>query len=244
MSKILQERALVLLEEAKKRDELDYSIEDRLARLLGVEARSKLGEVLETASAPEEEKRGLTPEQQTKLLSTLEARFGEEPKHYKRPQGIKFDQVKSLLEANPAVMVSLAQMENTDGLPDIIAERGNAYIFGDCSAESPNRRDLTRDQAAEMAKAFGVKMMPWGLYSDMVERGDFDIFDHKTMSWLGEGMDETDDEADEGAEGFATVGHPSYETDPYYTNCTKSQIANGHHPTIGWRGIVLLPKVK
>ena len=116
-----------------------------------------------------------------KLLSALEARFAKKPKYYKRPEGVDFAEVKKALGANPTLMRSLAQMENTGGEPDIIAVEPDAFVFGDCSEESPNRRNLTYDQATVQAKEFGVDMMSEEDYLKMQNLGKFD---QQSSSWL------------------------------------------------------------
>jgi len=163
-----------------------------------------------------------------KLLSALEARFAKEPKHYKRPEGIDFTEVKKILWANPALMHSLAQLENTGGEPDIISVEPDAFIFGDCSEESPNRRGLTYDEAAAQAKEFGVDMMSEAAYSKMQKTGRFDLH---SGSWL--------------------------KTDPEYRKRTGNAMggrrggggvdvgefrAEGHDPGGGWRGVLRVPK--
>jgi hypothetical protein len=125
--------------------------------------------------------RSLAPEQKAELLSALETRFKSEPVHYKRPEGVNFAEVKKSLEANPALMWSLAQMEKTGGAPDIIKIEDDVFIFGDCSDESPDRRDLTYDQATEMANNFGIDMMSKEVYRVMQKSGKFDM---NTWSWL------------------------------------------------------------
>jgi len=162
-----------------------------LAQLIGAEIRPEVEEVLgtpaiaETAAgsgkAGEEKLRELTPEEQAGLLSALEARFNKKPEHYKRPEGVDFAEVRKALEASPALMYSLVQMEYTGGKPDVIVVDADAFVFGDCSAESPYRRNLTYYQAAEMAKKFGVDMMPEEAYRAMQKSGKFDL---NTWIWL------------------------------------------------------------
>jgi hypothetical protein len=142
----------------------------------GEGVRESVTDTLETS-----ENRELTAEQQTELLAVLEARFSSKPEHYKQVEGVNFAEVKKALEAKPEAMYSLAQMDNTGGLPDIIAVEDNAFVFGDCSAASPDRRDLTYDQAAKMAEEFGVDMMSEEVFGKMQKTGKFDL---ETWSWL------------------------------------------------------------
>jgi hypothetical protein len=134
-----------------------------------------------TDTLEDEGKRELTPEQQAELLSTLETRFSSEPEHYKRIKGVGFAEVKKALEANPEMMWSLAQMENTGGQPDIVAIEDNAFIFGDCSAKSPDRRNLDYYDSAKMAKQFGVEMMTAEVILKMQETGQFE---KNSVSWI------------------------------------------------------------
>jgi len=196
----------------------------RLAELTntGEDVRSDVTEALETT-----EKRELTPEEQTELLSTLEARSAKEPDHYRRLGGVDFAEVKKALEANPALMYSLAQMENTGGLPDVIAIEDDAFVFGDCSVESPNRRNLNYDEAAKMARELGVDMMPEDAYRKIQETGEFD---RKTWSWLA-----TPDDIREA--GYALRGGR------YGGGVGVSRYgARGHNSGGGWRGVLRVPK--
>jgi len=240
MSEISQERAFSVLREAKEKRILKPSIEARLAQLVRVETRPKAKKALKTSVAAKdiegseqseiEKPRKLTPEQQAEFLSALEDRFNRKSGHYKRPEGVNFAEVKKLLETNPAVMYSLAQMENTRGAPDIIAVKKDAFIFGDCSAESPNRRNLTYDQAAEMAKEFGVDMMPKDTYRAMQKRGKFD---RNSWSWLATPMKIR-------KSGDAVIGLRDniyhnlriYRDNPYHSNLSG-----------GWRGMLKVPRV-
>ena len=167
-------------------------------------------------------------ELQTLLLSVLEIRFAEQPGHYNHPKDIDFSEVKKALEADPAFMYSLAQMENTGGMPDIIAVEKDAFVFGDCSAESPNRRDLTYDQAAEMAKEFGVDMMTGEIYHAMQESGKFDP---NTYSWLATPADIR--KSDRALVGNRCVGE-------VYVD---QRDACSHIPFCGWRGTLRVPRV-
>jgi len=183
--------------------------------------------VSENLSAQETHK--LTPEQQAELFSALEARFAKQPEHYKRPEGIDFAEVRKALEANPALMYSLAQMENTGGAPDIIAVEKDAFVFGDCSAESPNRRNFTYDQAAIQAKEFGVDMMSEGVYRGMQESGKFDHLE--TWSWLATPDDIRSD-------GYALFG--------FRRNDVVSVDGDDPldpEPFGGWRGVLRVPRV-
>ena len=172
------------------------------------------------------EKRQLTPEQQIALLSALETRFSEEAQHYSQVEGVDFAEVRVALEANSAAMYSLAQMENTGGLPDIIAVEDSAFIFGDCSAESPDRRNLNYDQAAKMAQEFGVEMMPEATYNAM--SGEFDM---ETCSWLATPVDVRE---------AGNARHGCYYLDEREVDVVSAICSEDWW---GWRGVLRVPKV-
>ena len=174
-----------------------------------------------------QETRKLTPEQQAELLSAFETRFNKTPEHYERPDGVSFSEVRKALEANPALMYSLAQMENTGGMPDVIDIQAGAFVFGDCSAESPHH-NLTYDQAAEMAKEFGVDMMPEEVYRAMQKSGKFDI---KTWSWLAT-------PADIREVSYASLGDRI--DGVVYVDLYGAEL---HFPDKGWRGVLRVPRV-
>jgi len=230
-----QELAISLLEEAKEKGTLDPAIESRLAKLIGAEARPKVEEALGSSVAAEPEKaHELSPEDQEQLLSGLEDRFNRTPAHYNTPEfrkqreGVDFAQVRAALEASPELMWRLNWMEQTGGQPDFWGEENGEFIFRWSSAESPDgRRDLTYDQAAEMAKEFGVDMMSEDAYRAMQKSGEFDL---KTWIWLKTPADIRDS-------GFALDG---------YRNVDDVRVdqddAGDHSPREGWRGLLRVPK--
>lgn len=129
------------------------------------------------------------------LLETLRARF-EENTH--RHRGVDWTKVQARLEADPAALKSLLEMEATGGEPDVVGEAGKAghYTFFDCSAESPaGRRSLCYDRAAldsrkkhkprgsavGMAAAMGVDLLTEEQYRELQQTGEFDT---KTSSWV------------------------------------------------------------
>ena len=119
-------------------------------------ARSDLESVLKAEEKPRE----LSPEEQKKFLIILEKRFSEIPRHYKRPEGVDFPEVKAALQANPRILYSLFQMEMTGGEPDIFAVKPETLIFADFSEESPlHRRCQTYGWAVREAKEYKVKLM-------------------------------------------------------------------------------------
>ena len=140
-------------------------------------------------------KQDLSPKERKGLLETLQARF---EKHPERHKGIAWADVRARLEANPAKLWSLNEMERTGGEPDVVGydEGTGEYAFYDCSAESPEgRRSLCYDggaldarkeakpegSAVDMAEAMGIELLTEAEYRALQELGSFDT---KTSSWL------------------------------------------------------------
>lgn len=115
-----------------------------------------------------------------------------------RHKGLDWASVLAKLEADPAKLWSLNEMERTGGEPDVVAldEKTGEYVFYDCSPESPKgRRSLCYDRAAwesrkehkpassaqEIAGEMGIRMLTEAEYKDLQSLGAFDT---KTSSWL------------------------------------------------------------
>jgi hypothetical protein len=141
------------------------------------------------------DKKELPPEDRAPLLEALQARF---EKNMSRHPNIEWPAVLARLEANPAKLWSLNQMEETGGEPDVVGrdEPTGAYIFYDCAAESPRgRRSLCYDpQALEsrkenkpghsavgLAADMGIELLTEEQYRTLQKLGRFDT---KTSSWL------------------------------------------------------------
>jgi hypothetical protein len=139
--------------------------------------------------------RTLSPEQLEELLGILRTRF---TKNIQRHPGLAWAEVQARLEAYPGKLWSLHEMERTGGEPDVVGldPQTGAYIFYDCSAESPKgRRNLCYDRAAldgrkefkpansalDMAAAMGIEMLTEAQYRQLQTLGSFDT---KTSSWL------------------------------------------------------------
>lgn len=137
----------------------------------------------------------LLPEQRIELLDTLKKRF---EKNINRHKGLKWNDVQTRLEANPAKLWSLAEMERTGGEPDVVGfdKKTNEYVFFDCSAESPKgRRSLCYDGAAwdarkehkpesaavDEAAEMGIELLTEEQYRELQQLGEFDL---KTSSWV------------------------------------------------------------
>jgi hypothetical protein len=137
----------------------------------------------------------LSPQQSSELLAVLKARFD---KNTKRHQGVEWGQVQLKLEADPAKLWSLNEMERTGGEPDVVGydKHAGEYIFYDCAAESPKgRRSLCydrealesrkefkpEDNAIDMAAAMGIEILTEEQYRELQQLGEFDT---KTSSWV------------------------------------------------------------
>ncbi len=140
-------------------------------------------------------KKNLPTEQRAALLAALEARF---KKNSNRHKGIEWAKVLAKLEASPAKLWSLNEMESTGGEPDVVGhdKKTGDYIFYDCSAESPkDRRSICYDREAldarkehkpadsaiDMAAAMGIELLTEAQYRELQQLGSFDL---KTSSWV------------------------------------------------------------
>jgi hypothetical protein len=227
-----QQLALELLKKADADGKLDKSIKAELVKLVGEKTRGKLGGIFGPSVKSDKlvdiKGRELDPEQKVQLFSALEARFKSKPDYYRRLKGVSITEVKKTLNANPSLMYSLAQMERTGGEPDIIAIGPDALIFGDCSYKSPNRRDLTYDQAVDMANEFGVNMMDEETYLAMCKMGEFDSSD---CSWIA-----TPPNIRESGKALTALhnnkGVLIFEDDAFF-----------HTEEEGWRGVLKVPRI-
>jgi hypothetical protein len=139
--------------------------------------------------------RGPSPAQRSALLRTLQARF--EANEERHPD-LRWADVQARLEAKPDRLGSLQEMERTGGEPDVVGHdpKTGAYVFFDCSAESPSgRRSLCYDRAGlesrkdappagtavDMAAAMGIELLTEQEYHELQELGPVDT---KTSSWL------------------------------------------------------------
>src|SRR5215467_2061637 len=90
----------------------------------------------------------LSKKQREEILKALKTRF---EKSMNRHKGLEWAPIGARLEANTEKLWSLYEMERTGGEPDVIGQdkKSGAYIFYDCSAESPkDRRSLCYDREA------------------------------------------------------------------------------------------------
>lgn len=140
-------------------------------------------------------KKKLTAVQQKELLDVLKARF---TKNMNRHKGLDWSQVQARLQANSSKLWSLYEMEKTGGEPDVVGmdKKSGAYIFYDCSAESPKERrsicydhealesrkeHKPEDSAVNMAEEMGVELLTEEQYRSLQQLGAFDL---KTSSWI------------------------------------------------------------
>jgi hypothetical protein len=129
------------------------------------------------------------------LLQTLQTRFEKNPQ---RHAGIDWAAVQKRLQAAPAKLAALHQMEATGGEPDVIGRdaKSSEFLFVDCAPQSPTgRQSLCYDRAAlearkkfppkgsvvELAKSMGIELLDEEQYFALQKLGEFDT---KTSSWL------------------------------------------------------------
>jgi uncharacterized protein DUF4256 len=140
-------------------------------------------------------KKELPPEQREELLIALQTRF---EKNMNRHKGLEWAKVQPRLEADPAKLWSLNEMERSGGEPDVVGhdKKTGEYLFCDCSAETPKgRRNVCYDRdaldarkefkpennAMDMAAAMGIELLTEKQYRELQKLGSFDT---KTSSWV------------------------------------------------------------
>jgi Protein of unknown function (DUF4256) len=137
----------------------------------------------------------LSQEQSVELLNVLKARF---EKNMDRHENLEWAEVQAKLEADDEKLWSLNEMERTGGEPDVIGynKKKDAYMFCDCSAESPKgRRSVCYDREAlesrkkhkpensaiDMAASMGIELLTEEQYRALQK---LEQFDKKTSSWV------------------------------------------------------------
>ena len=140
-------------------------------------------------------KKEITKKETTELLQVLKTRFDN---NMNRHEGIEWKKVEAKLVANPSKLWSLNEMEKTGGEPDVVLfdKKDKAFVFCDCSAESPTgRRSFCYDKAAldgrkenkpkhsamAMADEMGIDILSEQQYKELQKFGKFDL---KTSSWV------------------------------------------------------------
>jgi hypothetical protein len=141
------------------------------------------------------EKQELSAEQGSELITLLNDRFEKKKTHH---SSLVWADMRSRLDAAPAKLWSLHEMERTGGEPDIVGrdEQTGEYLFFDCSPETPaGRRNLCYDREAldarkehkpensalDLAAAMGIEILSEEQYRFLQGLGKFDT---KTSSWL------------------------------------------------------------
>ncbi len=134
-------------------------------------------------------------QEREELFGTLERRFEN---NMSRHKGISWSAVQAGLQANPAALESVREMEATGGEPDVIGQARSTghFLFCDCAAESPaGRRSLCYDREAldtrkeskpsgsalETAASIGIELLTEEQYRELQGLGEFDT---KTSSWI------------------------------------------------------------
>lgn len=140
-------------------------------------------------------KKVLSVEQRDELLNKLSERF---EKNMIRHKGLVWALVQAKLEANPAKLWSLNEMERTGGEPDVVGydKKTGEFVFFDCSTESPKGRTSVcydreglesrkehkpANNAIDMAAAMRIELLTEEQYRELQTLGEFDL---KTSSWL------------------------------------------------------------
>ena len=142
-------------------------------------------------------KKKLSPADREDLIRSLKGRF---EKNMNRHNGLEWAKVQAKLEspAGGEKLWSLNEMERTGGEPDLVGydTMTSAYIFYDCSPESPDgRRNVCYDRegqesrksfkpeanAEDMAAAMGIELLTEEQYRGLQKLGNFDL---KTSSWV------------------------------------------------------------
>ncbi|HEY8932533.1 MAG TPA: DUF4256 domain-containing protein [Rariglobus sp.] len=140
-------------------------------------------------------KKELSPKVREELLDTLKDRF---EKNMARHQGIEWAKVRAKLEAGAEKLWSLNEMEITGGEPDVVGQdkETGAYVFIDCSAQSPagrtgfcydrealdsRKEHKPKNNAIDAAAAMGVELLTEEQYRELQNLGEFDT---KSSSWV------------------------------------------------------------
>lgn len=137
----------------------------------------------------------MNPKERAELLKGLKVRFEA---NMSRHKGLAWSKVLARLESSPDKLRSLREMEKTGGEPDVIAQdkKTGAFVFVDCSAESPSgRRSFCYDRKAldsrkenkpkncalDVAAGMGAELLTEEQYRELQKLGSFDT---KTSSWI------------------------------------------------------------
>lgn len=181
--------------------------------------------------------RDLSNAEKQELLGTLQSRF---EKNSDRHPALPWEQVADKLEENAEALVSLYEMEQSGGEPDVVYfdEASGSFHFYDCAKESPKgRRSTCFDQAAregrkkfppeqsavEMAEAMGVELLDEEQYRYLQTLGEFDL---KTSSWIAT------------PEAIRKLGGALFADRRYNTVFVYHNGADSYYAARGWRGML------
>lgn len=185
-------------------------------------------------------KKELSSQEKEGLLAVLKTRF---EKHMNRHKDISWDKVHAKLEANPAKLWSLNEMEETGGEPDVVvlpSEKSSEFVFIDCAPESPKgRRSVCYDHealesrkehkpansAVNMAVEMGIELLTAEQFKELQQVGHFDA---KTSSWVVTPVDIRE-------KGGAIFGDYRFGTVFIYHNGAES-----YYAARGFRGLLRL----
>ncbi len=137
----------------------------------------------------------LPTNEREELFEILKERFEQ---HMHRHPGLEWTPIQEKLLQHPEKMWSLFEMERTGGEPDVVGvdKTQGAYIFYDCSAESPaGRRSVCYDEealasrkknkpahsACGMALDMGIELLDEEQYRYLQQLA---CVDQKTSSWI------------------------------------------------------------
>lgn len=128
------------------------------------------------------------------MIELLKKRFFD---NLHRHENVSWDMVEKRLMSRTDTMEIIKRMEETGGEPDVIGiDEAGAFIFCDCSKESPSeRRSLCYDRdallkrkknkpesdAETVAKEIGVNLLDEQMYRYLQSLEEFDL---KTSSWI------------------------------------------------------------
>lgn len=137
----------------------------------------------------------LSTQDQQILLDLIKTRFEKKQSLYPK---LDWKQVQERLASQPEKLASLYQMEETGGEPALVGIDSvtGAFLFFDCSAESPvGRRSVCYDREAwevrkkfkpetsamELAEKMGIEILTEEQYRFLQTLGKYDL---KTSSWI------------------------------------------------------------
>jgi hypothetical protein len=136
----------------------------------------------------------ISPEDTEALIAVLKQRFEKNPT---RHTNFDWTLIEQRLRSDSKALNALAMMEETGGEPDVVWQDENgAFLFYDCSAESPKgRRSICYDadalasrkehkpkhSAMGMAEEMGITILNEDQYRFLQTLGKFDS---KTSSWI------------------------------------------------------------